>query len=120
LDYIQEAFEKEKTQVWALNTCHRMDRWFNLATKGDKPFGMFPVWQEILALDPSERAGRLRESEVRDRLREDMKRAAPAVYKDFTAMMIDEPVLEKNRGLAGKRVADLAAQRGVDGLDAML
>jgi N-acyl-D-aspartate/D-glutamate deacylase len=120
LEFMEKAFADERTQVWAMNTCYRLDRWFSLRRNPERPFGPFPAWKELLALPPEKRAERLRDPEVRDRLRAAMAGYRPNIYRDFTDVTVAEPKLEKNRPLIGLSVAELARQRGVDPFDALL
>ncbi len=93
-----------------------------LSYKTQLPFDRLPVWRELRALPLDEQKRRLRDPELRKKLvaaakeREDRKaigtEARPAVYEWIHVM---ESVHGKHRS-----VAEIAQQRGVDPVEAMI
>jgi N-acyl-D-aspartate/D-glutamate deacylase len=118
LSWTESASTEERVQFWVLNTCYRQDSWFNLGTEGDRPFRGLTVWQEALDPPPAERAARLREPVVRERLRAEM--AAPNSYTDFGRISVAEVVRPEHAPWVGRSVAELAAAAGKDPLDFLL
>jgi N-acyl-D-aspartate/D-glutamate deacylase len=90
-----------------------------LNMRGPFAFAAFPSWKRLFE-DTSKEAQRAvyRDPEFRARFREDLKR--PASFGDWNRITLHEarsPVLKKSEG---KTVAQIAAERGVDGVDALL
>ncbi|MEU9864480.1 D-aminoacylase [Streptomyces sp. NPDC047971] len=78
---------------------------------------LIPGWGEILALPVPERIARLRDPEVRAEMlrRADSKEAG--VFRrlaHFARYVIGDTYSEENRGLTGRVVGDIAAERGQD------
>jgi N-acyl-D-aspartate/D-glutamate deacylase len=103
-----------------MNTSQRRDCRINLGAKGDRPFRLFPVWQEALAGDLPERIERLRDPVMRERLRAVMDGPSTDAHTDYNRLVIEAPVRPENRGLAGKTLAELGGERGAHPLDAFL
>jgi N-acyl-D-aspartate/D-glutamate deacylase len=80
-------------------------------------------WHPILIAPDDEKLQSYRDAGVREKLRADLE-APPgpnAVFsKRWDLMLVEEPQLPKNQGLKGKSMAQIAAQRGKDVLDAFL
>jgi N-acyl-D-aspartate/D-glutamate deacylase len=120
LDWTEAASTEEQVQFWVLNTCFRQDTWFSLGTEGDRPFRGLPAWQEALDPPPAERAVRLREPAVRERLRAELAGPAPSQYKDFNRMSVAEVVRPEHQPWVGRSVAELAAAQAKEPLDFLL
>jgi N-acyl-D-aspartate/D-glutamate deacylase len=120
LDFTRAAFEEERVQVWAMNTSQRRDYRINLGAKGDRPFRLFPVWQEALAGDIPERVDRLRDPAMRERLRAVMDGPSTDAHTDYNRLVIEAPAQPENRRLTGQTLAQLGRERGAHPLDAFL
>jgi N-acyl-D-aspartate/D-glutamate deacylase len=87
------------------------------------PIFHLPDWGSVLELPPAERLAALRAPAVRRRLAE--RAASPeagvfARFTDWAGYRIGETFAAANAGLAGRRVGEIAAQRGVAPFDALL
>jgi len=85
------------------------------------PFGFagFPSWKRAF-LDKSKEAQRAVYSDpaFRDAFRQDLKN--PASFGDWNRIKVHEVRSPRLKHLEGRTVADVAKERGVDGVDAML
>jgi N-acyl-D-amino-acid deacylase len=82
-------------------------------------FAGFPSWQRVF-VDKSKdaQAGVYRDRVFRDAFREDLKR--PASFGNWARITVHEVKNPKLKHLEGRTVAEVAAERGVDGVDALL
>jgi N-acyl-D-aspartate/D-glutamate deacylase len=86
-------------------------------------FRSMPTWLPILQGPDAEKLHAYADPALRKKLRAEVE--APlgpdsTFSKRWDLMVVEEPQLPKNRGLAGKHIAEIAQQRGVDPLDAFL
>ena len=85
------------------------------------PFGFagFPSWKRAF-LDKSKEAQRAvyRDPAFRNQFREDLKH--PAAFGDWNRIKVHEVRSARLKALEGRTVAELAKERGVDAVDAML
>jgi N-acyl-D-aspartate/D-glutamate deacylase len=82
-----------------------------------------PTWLPILQASADEKLSAYRNPEMREKLRAEVD--APlgpdsTFSKRWDLMIVEEPVLQKNRGLRGRHIAEIAKERGVHPLDAFL
>ena len=82
-------------------------------------FAAFPSWQRVFE-DKSKaaQAAVYRDPAFRRAFRKDLQR--PASFGNWARITVHEVKNPKLKSLEGKTVADLAAERGVDGVDALL
>ncbi|HEY3077544.1 MAG TPA: amidohydrolase family protein, partial [Burkholderiales bacterium] len=82
-------------------------------------FAAFPSWQRVFE-DQSKaaQAAVYRDVNFRNQFREDLKR--PASFGNWARIVVHEVRSPELKHLEGKTVAEVAAERGVDGVDAML
>ena len=82
-------------------------------------FGAFPSWKRLFE-DTSKEAQRAvyRDPAFRNAFRDDLKR--PASFADWNRITVHEVHSVELKKYEGKTVAELAAERGVDGIDALL
>ncbi|HEX9431250.1 MAG TPA: amidohydrolase family protein [Burkholderiales bacterium] len=82
-------------------------------------FAAFPSWQRVFE-DKSKaaQAAVYRDAGFRNRFREDLKR--PASFGNWARITVHEVRSPQLKHLEGKTVAEVAAERGVDGVDALL
>jgi N-acyl-D-amino-acid deacylase len=91
--------------------------------KNCQVFRSMPTWLPILQGPDDEKLRAYRDPEIRKKLRAEVE--APlgpdsTFSKRWDLMIVDEPKLAKNRGLAGQNIADLAKAQGKDPVDAFL
>ena len=82
-------------------------------------FAAFPSWKRVFE-DKSKaaQAAVYRDAAFRNAFREDLKR--PASFGDWRRITVHEVGNPALKALEGKTVAEIAAERGVDGVDALL
>jgi N-acyl-D-aspartate/D-glutamate deacylase len=82
-------------------------------------FAAFPSWKRVFE-DKSKaaQAAVYRDPAFRNAFREDLKR--PASFGNWARITVHEVHSPKLKALEGRTVADIAAERGVDGVDALL
>jgi N-acyl-D-aspartate/D-glutamate deacylase len=80
-------------------------------------FAAFPSWKRLF-VDTSKEAQRAVYQDVafRNQFRNDLK--SPASFADWNRITVHE--MKSNKHLEGKTVAEIAQERGVDGVDALL
>ena len=86
-----------------------------------KPFAFaaFPSWKRLFEdVSKEAQAAVYRDPAFRNAFREDLKR--PASFADWNRITVHEVKSPKLKSYEGKTVAELAAERGVDGIDALL
>jgi N-acyl-D-aspartate/D-glutamate deacylase len=82
-------------------------------------FAGFPSWQRVFVDKSKEaQAAVYRDAAFRNQFREDLKR--PASFGNWARITLHEVRSAQLKPLEGKTVAEIAAQRGVDGVDALL
>ena len=84
---------------------------------------LLPKWEETLRVDHAERVARLRDPEIRRMLLENSHSADAGVYRrlaDWEDYVIGDTFSPENEGLAGRTVADIAAERGTEPFDTLL
>jgi len=86
-------------------------------------FRGMPTWLPILQASDDEKLSAYRNGAMREKLRAEVD--APlgpdsTFSKRWDLMVVEEPVLGKNRGLRGRHIAEIAKERGVHPLDAFL
>ena len=86
-------------------------------------FRGMPTWLPILQASDDEKLSAYRNPEMREKLRAEVD--APlgpdsTFSKRWDLMVVEEPVLGKNRGLRGRHIAEIAKEQGVHPLDAFL
>jgi N-acyl-D-aspartate/D-glutamate deacylase len=91
--------------------------------KNCQVFRGMPTWLPILQASDAEKLRAYRDPEVRAKLRAEVE--APlgpdSVFsKRWDLMIVEEPKLTKNRGLAGQHIAEIARARGKDPVDTFL
>jgi N-acyl-D-amino-acid deacylase len=82
-------------------------------------FAAFPSWKRVFEDQSKEaQAAVYRDVNFRNRFRDDLKR--PASFGNWERITIHEVHSPGLKHLEGRTVADIAAERGVDGVDALL
>jgi N-acyl-D-amino-acid deacylase len=82
-------------------------------------FAGFPSWKRVFVDKSKEaQAAVYRDPAFRDRFREDLKN--PAVFGNWARFTVHEVKSAQLKHLEGRTVAEIAAERSVDGVDALL
>jgi N-acyl-D-amino-acid deacylase len=82
-------------------------------------FAAFPSWKRVFEDKSKEaQAAVYRNAEFRNQFREELKR--PAAFGNWARITVHEVRSSKLKSLEGKTVAEIAVERGVDGVDAFL
>ena len=82
-------------------------------------FAGFPAWKRVFEDKSKEaQAAVYRDAAFRNRFREDLKK--PAGFGNWARITVHEVKNPQLKHLEGKTVAEVAAERGVDGVDALL
>jgi N-acyl-D-aspartate/D-glutamate deacylase len=84
---------------------------------------LVPGWREIMALPLRERIEALRNPENRRRMEQRINSEEAGMFRrlgDFAGYRIGETVSAANRGLAGRAVGEIAAERGQQPFDALV
>jgi len=82
-------------------------------------FAAFPSWQRLFRDTSKEaQAAAYRDPAFRAAFREDLKR--PASFADWARITVHEVASRRLKRCEGRTVAEIAAERGVDGVDALL
>src|SRR3989440_1298278 len=82
-------------------------------------FAAFPSWQRVFEdKSMAAQAAVYRDVNFRNQFREDLKR--PASFGNWARITVHEVRSPELKHLEGKTVAEVAAERGVDGVDALL
>ena len=82
-------------------------------------FAAFPSWKRLFEDTSKEAQGKVYgDRDFRNAFRKDLK--SPASFADWARITVHEVKSEKLKHLEGKTVAEIASERGVDGVDALL
>jgi N-acyl-D-aspartate/D-glutamate deacylase len=84
---------------------------------------LIPGWREIMQLPPPERMQALRSSDNRRRMETAVNSEEAGMFRglgNFSGYKIGDTYSAANEGLSGRRVGEIAAERGVRPLDALL
>jgi N-acyl-D-aspartate/D-glutamate deacylase len=115
------AAERRGATVVALTLPHTMK--IRLSFEHGAVIDGLPGWREVFALPVPERMERLADPVVRRRLDEaahSKEAGILAALANWQNLLIDETFSDANRGLAGRSVGDVAAERGLDPFDALV
>lgn len=92
--------------------------------KNAQVFDRLQAWQPIMRESPEKRVAAFRDPEVRRRLHAEAVEGVGVPYNAFSRrwdkMWVARTALEKNRGLVGKSLTEIAEEQGKDVLDAFL
>lgn len=84
---------------------------------------LIPGWGEVLRLPVSERMAKLQEPDTQRFMIERANSEEAGVFRrlaDFENYLIGDTYSEANEGLKGRRVGDIAAERGIDAFAALI
>ncbi len=87
-------------------------------------FNLMPSWKQIMNSPAEERIASFSDHSIRAQLAREVAENRNATALGFSGrwdhVLVVKPTLEKNRPLAGRTIADIAAERGEEPLDAFL
>ena len=87
-------------------------------------FDRLPAWKPIMEGSPAEKMLAFRDPDTRKRLRLEAVEGADVPYNAFSRrwdhFFVTKPTLDKNQGLRGKSIAQIAQEQETDVLDAFL
>jgi len=85
-------------------------------------FDELEIWRDTLCLPEPGRCNALRDPAVRAKLRDACENPGEGVtfVIDFGSLLVEEATTPENKALEGRKVGDIAAERGVDALDCFL
>ena len=87
------------------------------------PIHQLPGWREVLELPVPDRMAQLRDPEVRARLLAGSRSPEAGVFlrvADFANFRVGQTFCDANRGLTGRLVREIAAERGTDDFDTLV
>lgn len=119
LDMTEQGF-KDGFRAYPICTPRRNNTRFTM--KNAQIFDGLPTWRPIMLGDEAGKMAAFADAAKRKELRHEAVDATDSTTfsRRWDLMYIAKPALEKNKGLAGMTVADLAAGTGTDVLDAFL
>ena len=87
-------------------------------------FNLMPAWKDVMNSPVDERIASFSDADVRARLAQEVAENRNTTALGFSGrwdhVVIVKPVLEKNRPLTGRTIADIAQERGEEPLDTFL
>jgi N-acyl-D-aspartate/D-glutamate deacylase len=118
LRYMDRAAEEEG-QVYAVARCQRMDTEFNLGRTA--MFNHSPAWKDLLGQPHDVKTRMLSDPAVRGRLREEWETVLfGAGGRRADLLEVGRVKLSKNKGLEGRRLAEMAAEQAIHPVDSLL
>jgi N-acyl-D-aspartate/D-glutamate deacylase len=121
--HLQHVEETVKQGIRAIPLCNPGSIVNRFTMKNCQVFRSMPTWLPILQGADADKLAAYSNPAIRAKLREEVD--APlgpdsTFSKRWDLMFVEEPKLAKNRGLAGKHIAEIAKSRGQHPLDAFL
>ena len=119
LKMTEEGF-REGHRAYPICTPRRNNTRFTM--KNAQIFDGLPAWRPIMLGDEATKLAAFKDPATRKALHKEAVEATDATTfsRRWDLMFITKPALEKNKGLLGKSVAELAESQGKDVLDAFL
>ncbi len=95
---------------------------FDFSMANAYPFFSHDAFGEVKAYSPEQLKVVFRDRSFRDRFRESLARPRPGLIfqGNWERVQVAVPATEKNAHLTGRRISDIAAERGQDPLDVLL
>jgi N-acyl-D-aspartate/D-glutamate deacylase len=121
--HLRHVEETVKQGIRAIPLCNPGSIVNRFTMKNCQVFRSMPTWLPILQGPDADKLAAYTNPAIRAKLREEVD--APlgpdsTFSKRWDLMVVEEPKLAKNRGLAGKHIAEIAKARGQHPLDAFL
>ncbi len=118
LDGIATTF-RDGYQAYGLTHTVPLMRHFTM--KDAQTFDEFPVWKNLMFLPQAARKQAFADAETRKKMRDDMAEPRPvSFHRNWGRVFVEKVIKPENQQYAGKSVAELAALRNQDPLDAFL
>ncbi|HXG52655.1 MAG TPA: amidohydrolase family protein [candidate division Zixibacteria bacterium] len=118
LDAVEGIF-RDGYQAYGLSHTVPLVRHFDL--KNCQVFDEFPTWKSLMFLPVEVRKQALRDPETRAKLRADLADPRPTnFHRRWDILRVEKTARPENRGYNGRTIAEVAAMRGQDPLDAFL
>jgi N-acyl-D-aspartate/D-glutamate deacylase len=118
LEFAHEAFA-QGARLHPMFTTNKLE--LHLKLSDTFVFDEMPSWREVLTLPPVEKVQRLRDADVRARLRAEFDDPdSRAVSFQWDGLEVEAVRDDAHRAWVGRSVAELAAERGSDPLDTFL
>jgi N-acyl-D-amino-acid deacylase len=118
LDGIANTF-RDGYQAYGLTHTVPLMRHFTM--KDAQTFDEFPVWKNLMFLPEEARKQALADAETRKKMRDDMAEPRPvSFHRNWGRVFVEKVIKPENQQYAGKSVAEVAALRNQDPLDAFL
>jgi N-acyl-D-aspartate/D-glutamate deacylase len=121
--HLAQVEETTRQGIRAVPLCNPGSIVNRFTMKNCQVFRGMPTWLPILQAADEDKLRAYRDPAIRAKLRAEVD--APlgpdsTFSKRWDLMIVEEPQLAKNRGLAGQNIAQIARARGTDPLDAFL
>jgi N-acyl-D-amino-acid deacylase len=101
--------------------CHTVPLVRHFDLKTTQLFDEFPTWKSLMFIDEGARKQAFADPETRHKLRVDLADPRPTVFhRNWNIVRVEKAAKPKNQKYVGKTIADMAAMRGQDSLDAFL
>ena len=105
----------------AYGLTHTVPLMRHFTMKDAQIFDEFPLWKNLMFLPEAERKLAFADPATRQKMREDMAAPRPvSFHKNWGRVFVEKVVKAENQQYAGKSVAEVAALRQQDALDAFL
>jgi N-acyl-D-amino-acid deacylase len=118
LDAVAPIFE-DGYQAYGLSHTVPLIRHFTL--KNCQVFDEFPTWKALMFLPVEARREQFKDPETRTKMRADFADPRKTnFHRRWDVVQVEKPIKPQNQRYAGKSVAEMAAMRGQDPLDAFL
>ena len=111
LDFMEGA-QRRGSEIYAVMRCQRMDLSFNLRETGF--FNGARGWRDFMALPLAERRRKIQEPAQRELLAGELATRFEGAPGWFKQIAVATPALERNRGLAGRLLTEIASRDGGD------
>ena len=118
LDGIANTF-RDGYQAYGLTHTVPLMRHFTM--KDAQTFDEFPVWKNLMFLPEEARKQAFADAETRKKMRDDMAEPRPvSFHRNWGRVFVEKVAKAENQRYVGKSVAEVAALRNIDALDAFL
>ena len=118
LDGIANTF-RDGYQAYGLTHTVPLMRHFTM--KDAQTFDEFPVWKNLMFLSEEARKQAFADAETRKKMRDDMAEPRPvSFHRNWGRVIVEKVAKAENQRYVGKSVAEVAALRNIDALDAFL
>ncbi len=118
LDGIANTF-RDGYQAYGLTHTVPLMRHFTM--KDAQTFDEFPVWKNLMFLPEEARKQAFADAETRKKMRDDMAEPRPvSFHRNWGRVIVEKVTKAENQRYVGKSVAEVAALRKIDALDAFL